>query len=342
MKTPRSFAWLSLGVLLACGRESASRPAPAGPPVQVAAYRVGAAAGREWYEAAGTVRALHRAELATRLTGTIQTVRVRAGDRVAAGQLLLTLDAGSPQAGLSQARAALELATITLKRMERLYADSAIPAAQLDAARAAHAQAESQARAAEVDVGYGGLRAPFSGVVTARLADPGDLAVPGRPLLVIEGAGAKEIVIGVPDDLLGGIRPGMRMAIRIGAGEQLMEAQVTAVVPVADPETRTAEVRLSAPADLTTGASAVAQIPLGGVRGLRVPATALIHRGQLVGVLLFAADSTLRLRWIRIGRLEGAGAEVLAGLAAGDLIALQPDALDDGTRALPRLAPSVP
>jgi len=337
MKTLNSLVLLSLVAALACGKESASPP-DAVAPVEVAAYRICADAASDHYDAAGTVRALRRAELATRLMGTVQTVRVRAGDRVTAGQLLLTLDADAPRAGLSQARSALELASLTLTRMERLYADSAIPAAQLDAARAAQAQAEGQARAAEVEVGYGGLRAPFPGIVTARLADPGDLAAPGRPLLVIEGAGDREIVVGVPDDLLGGIRLGMRVPVRIGAGDQLVEARVTAVVPVSDPDTRTAEIRLAAPPGLTSGASAVAQFPLGAARGLRVPVGALLRRGQLVGVLLFAPDSTLRLRWIRIGRLEATSAEVLAGLQENDLIAARPDSLRDGIRARPRLS----
>ena len=333
---------LTMVVGLACNRGTAGTPVSAGPPAEVTAVQVMTGAGREAYEAAGTVRAVHRAELATRLMGTIESVRVRAGDRVTAGQLLLTLDAGSPQAGLTQARAALELANLTLRRMERLYADSAIPAAQLDAARNAQAQAEGQARVAQVEVGYTALRAPFAGVVTARLADPGDLAAPGRPLLVIEGGGAKEITVGVPDNLLGGIRPGMSLPVRVGAGDQLVEAQVIAVVPVSDPDTRTAEVRLTAPAQLTSGASAVARFPLARARGIRIPARALIRRGQLVGVLLFAPDSTLRLRWIRIGREEGGTAEVLAGLREGDLIASQPDSLSDGARARPRLPTGAP
>ena len=75
----------------------------------------------------------------------------------------------------------------------------------------------------------------------------------------------------------------------------------------------------------------------GSASGIRVPVGALVRRGQLTGVFLFAADTTVRLRWIRIGRVEGDMAEVLAGLQDGDLIALQPDSLTDGARMRPRL-----
>ena len=337
MKSFRSSLLLPVAAALACGPAPGGTPVTAGPVVEAAAHLVASSAGSVRYEAAGTVRAVRRVELATRLMGTIETVRVRAGDRVRAGQLLLTLEAGSPEAGLAQARAGLDLATRTLRRMERLYADSAVPEAQLDAARSAHAQAEGQVRAAQVEVGYAGLHAPFAGVVTARLAEPGDLAAPGQPLLVIEDAGAREIVVGVPDDLLGGIRIGLVVPVRIGAGERRVDARVIAVVPVSDPGSRTAEVRLTAPAGLPSGASAVAEFPVGSAGGLRVPAGALVRRGQLVGVFVFAADSTVRLRWIRIGRVEGGTADVLAGLEDGDLVALRPDSLTDGARARPRL-----
>jgi hypothetical protein len=76
---------------------------------------------------------------------------------------------------------------------------------------------------------------------------------------------------------------------------------------------------------------------VGSAGSIRIPAGALIRRGQLVGVFVFGADSTVRLRWIRIGRIEGGTAEVLAGLEDGDLVALRPDSLRDGARAWPRV-----
>lgn len=338
----RSLGGLSLLVLAACGREVPPRPGLGGPVAETPAYRLAAGTAAFRYDAVGSVRAARRAELATRLMGTVQTVRVRAGDRVAAGQTLLTIDAGSPDAGLAQARAGLDLATRTLRRMERLYADSAVPAAQLDAARAAHAQAEAQAGAAAVEVGYAGIKAPFSGVVAARMADPGDLAAPGQPLLVIEDTDAMEIVIGVPEELVAAVKPGLRFPVRLGSAERRVEARVTTVVPVTDPGSRTVEVRLAAPAGTTSGTSAIAEIPLAPGTGLRVRSESLVRRGQLTGVFLLTPDSTARLRWVRVGRADAAGVEVLSGLAEGDIVALRPDSLRDGGRARPRFEGSRP
>jgi hypothetical protein len=96
-------------------------------------------------------------------------------------------------------------------------------------------------------------------------------------------------------------------------------------------------VRLSGPAALTPGLAAVAELPAGGRSALEVPASAIVRRGQLEGVFLFAPDSTLRLRWIRLGRERDSTVEVLSGLVPGDLVALEASRARDGLRAWPQL-----
>jgi RND family efflux transporter MFP subunit len=334
----RRSAFLLLLAGVSCRGAPESSP-PRAAPQEVAVLRLTSLATESRYAAPGVVRAVREAELATRLMGTVERVLVRAGDRVAQGQVVLTLDAASADAAIRQARAGHDLAERTLRRMERLVADSAAPLAQLDAARAAEAQASSQVRAAEVDHGYASLRAPFAGTVTARLADPGDLAAPGRVLLRVADATAREIVVGVPDDVAAGIRPGLVVPVRLGAGERRAEAKVTAVVPGAEAASRTVEVRLAAPAGATAGTTAVAEFPGAVGAGIQVPDSVVVRRGQLVGVYLLAPDSTVRLRWIRVGRIERGRTEVLAGLVAGDLVAAQPASLRDGAPARPRILP---
>jgi hypothetical protein len=97
------------------------------------------------------------------------------------------------------------------------------------------------------------------------------------------------------------------------------------------------EVRLSGPAGLAPGLAAVADLPAGDRSALEIPASAITRRGQLEGVYLFAPDSTLRLRWIRTGRLRDSTVEVLSGLLAGDLVALDASRARDGVRARPQL-----
>ena len=322
---------------IACAPAQPAERAPARVVEQVPAARVESADASGRYRAAGTVRAARRAELSTRIMGRVESVRVRAGDIVRPGQLLLTVERASLTAAERQAAAALMQATATLRRTERLYADSAAPLVQLEAARTAHAQAEAQAASVRADMAYADIRAPFAGLVVSRLADPGDQAVPGEPLLVVEDGTAREIVVTVPDELREQLRPGQIATVRIGSGERRHSARILAVVPGADPRSPTVEVRLAGPKDLAPGLAAVVELPAAGRSGMDVPMSAIVRRGQLEGVFLFAPDSTLRLRWVRTGRSTDSTVEVLSGLLTGDLVALDAAKARDGLRAQPLL-----
>jgi RND family efflux transporter MFP subunit len=334
---------MAVGLLAAtvgCGPEDqGSAKPPAGEPVAVPAVRVAAPGGLDTYRAAGTVRAARRADLATRMMARIETVRVRSGDRVRAGQVLVTLERGAVEAAGSQAAAGLELAATNLRRMERLYADSAVPVAQVEAARAAYRQARGQADQASAELGYASLTAPFDGVVSARSADPGDLAAPGQPVLVIEDTGAREIVVGVPAGWAASLTSGRAVTALVGADETPVGARIAAVVPSADPLSRTVEVRLTTAASLTPGLTAVVELPVPGRAAgeLLVPQTAVLERGELTGVFLITPDSTARLRWIRLGRVVGPDVAVASGLVAGDVVVLRPGQVRDGDRVRPLL-----
>lgn len=307
-------------------------------PADVPAARVTALETGGLYRAAGTVRASRRAELSTRLAGRIESVRVRAGDAVRSGQLLLTLERAAQSAAEGQAESALELATANLRRLERLHRDSAAPLVQLEAARNAFAQAQGQVQAVRADLAYTDIRAPFDGRIASRLADPGDLAGPGQPLLIVEDASRREIVATLPDELRERVRPGQELAVELGDGRRRITARVLAVVTGADPRSPTVELRLAGPPGLTSGLAAVAEIPTAGRAALVVPSSAVVERGQLQGVFLFAPDSTLRLRWIRAGRVRGDSVEVVSGLVEGDLVALRAEGARDGLPARPQLA----
>jgi RND family efflux transporter MFP subunit len=334
---PRTRAFLIPLAAMACSPAQPAERAPAAVAEQVPAARVASADAAGRYRAAGTVRAARRAELSTRIMGRVETVRVSAGDVVRPGQLLLTVERASLTAAQQQAAAALAQATASLRRTERLYADSAAPLVQLEAARTAHAQAEAQAGAVRADLAYAEIRAPFAGLVVSRLADPGDQAAPGQPLLVVEDRTAREIVVTVPDELRAQLRPGQIASVRIGSGERRYSARILAVVPGADPRSPTVEVRLSGPEELAPGLAAVVELPASGHSAMLVPGSAITRRGQLEGVFLFAPDSTLRLRWIRTGRSTDSTVEVLSGLLAGDLVALDAARARDGVRADPLL-----
>jgi RND family efflux transporter MFP subunit len=208
--------------------------------------------------------------------------------------------------------------------MDTLLAQDAVAPAQRDQAHLGLAQADASlamAEAALADVetaaGYARIVAPFDGAVVMRSVDPGDLAAPGQPLLVVESTGARDAVLAVPADLAAGIHPGDSLWIA-GGGERVA-VTVRAVAGGADAATRTVEVRATVPADWPTGVTVTGLIPAGRRAGVSIPATAVVRRGQLTGVRVVSGDQTV-LRWVRLGRTLGDRVEVLSGLQPGERI----------------------
>lgn len=325
--------------IVGCTEHDGSPEVPGPEYVTVETIRLGEAVGTEAYAAIGSVRASKRAELATRMMARIERIDVRAGDRVQKGQVLVTLERGAVAAARRQSAAGFDLASANLRRMERLYADSAIPLVQLEAARTSFEQAKGQAEAATAELAYTSIAAPFDGVISARYADPGDLAAPGQPVVVIEDAGAREIVIGVPEHMARELRPGRELVASVGSDAAQTLARVSAVVPSTDALSRTVEVRLMTDARLTPGEAVTVRVPL--VRSdallLSVPRSAIVTRGELTGVYLVGTDSIARLRWIRIGRGSSDSLQVISGLVSGDVVVLQAASLRDGLKVRPAI-----
>lgn len=274
-----------------------------------------------------TVRSERSAELATRVSSTIRRVTVDVGDRIGMGQLLIQLDDADAGAGVARAEADLELARRYHARIEALERDGAATGQELDEAIARLRVAEAGARAARGDLDYAELRAPFAGVVTARYADPGDLAVPGRPLLELAGDG--DLVVEADLPARTSVPPGQTVYLEATAHPgSAWSAEITRVVPALDPTSQRYRVegRLTDPDGDPPVPNAAVTMTLtsGSDSVVVVPADAVFRRGQLTGVLV-VRDSILRLRWIRSGRGHGSSVEALSGLSAGDLVVRRPD-----------------
>ena len=273
------------------------------------------------------VRSEHTAELATRASGTIRRVLVDVGDAVREGQSLVLLDDADIRASVSRAEAGLELARRYHTRIEALERDGAATGQELDEATARLQVAEAGLHQARSGLDYAVLRAPFAGIVSARHADPGDLAVPGRSLLEISGTG--DLIIEA--DLSAHMSAVKGQPVRIQQttgpeGEWL--AVVTRVVPVLDRSTQRfrVEARLEATDEPLPLPNSVVALQVASERDsvLVIPADAVFSRGQLTGVFV-VRDSVLRLRWIRPGRETSSSVEVLSGLSPGDAVVRRPD-----------------
>lgn len=258
------------------------------------------------------IEAAREAHVATRTSGTLRSIPVDVGDRVRSGQVVAVLDGEDVSARIRAAEAQRALAEQTHGRVSRLAAQGAASQQELDQATAALEAATAAVAEARAQAGYVEVTAPFAGIVAARMADPGDLAVPGRPVLRIQGDGAVRVVADLPADAESLVAEGTAVTVA-GAGGTVA-ATVSRVVPALDPASRRFRVEARFEEASPWRPGAVVRMALQGAGGGSrwVPDDAVVRRGQLAGVFALERD-TVRLRWLRLGRRTDGAVEVLAG-----------------------------
>ena len=316
---------------LACGKHETPL-APALPAAQVRLAQAAADAGSGWI--AATLTAARRATLSTRMAASVRRVHVTEGQHVAAGALLVSLADEDLQSGLRAAQAAEAAAAAQHRRIEALLRqDAAIPA-EMDGAVTQLAQARAAVAQMQANIGYTQIRAPFAGVVQARLVDEGAFVGPGTPLVELEGQGALELVGTLSEAEARGLKIGARLPFE--ADGQAGTAEITALATGGDPVSHrgTIRARVLKGVALRTGSFArirlpQTQDPAQGPGAVMVPASALVRRGELTGVFV-ARDGKAELHWLSLGEAQGAQVPVRAGLAAGETVIDQPGDLRDG------------
>lgn len=295
-----------------------------------------AAASSGIMTAPGTVVATEEAELATRISGTIRQVLADIGARVSEGAPVVTLDSEEIDARIRSAEAATQLARQWHQRIAALAADGVATAQELDDANARLEISEAALRDARAQRDYVSLRAPFDGVITARMADPGDLAVPGIPILKMIGTTSTKIEADLPAELAGRLAVGDPVDVYHPETARRYPAKLTRVVPAVERTSRRFRVEARFQPDSTRLPSippgAFVRIELGEPTTITrwIPADVLVTRGQLEGVFVVDGDE-LRLRWVRLGQRLGETVELLAGTGTDALLVRAPAAhLVDG------------
>jgi RND family efflux transporter MFP subunit len=368
------FATVGVLALAACGgAPSHETAAPAGAPIAVTTAAVALAEWPALYEAGGVVRARQLAVVSSRVVAPVTEVRVRAGDRVRRGQVLVVLDGRELQAhaarasaaasgsslGLEAAQAehqaataALTLARASFARVSGLKEKNSATAQELDEAQAALSGAEARAagaraRVAEaeqgvaaarasqdataVGVSYTVLTAPFDGLVAARHADPGTLAAPGSPLLTIEDTQAHRLEAAVDGAQARLVSVGSDAEVRLDGGDW-QRARIAEVEHL-DPRRHSFLIKVDLPQSETVRSGQFGRVRVAGPvrQALTVPANAVVRRGQLAFVFVVAGDGAARLRMVSTGESRDGRVEVLAGLADGEAVVMNPPAtLEDG------------
>lgn len=327
IRSAMSCAAVLLG-LCGCGAAPSGTAAGAAPSRPPAAVQVAAAAFIERASVEllpGTVRPLRSAVLEARVPGGVGRIPAVPGQQVASGDTLVELDAQELAARRDQARALAAQAAADFERARALYDKQAMTKAEFDAVQARANGSAAAAAEAAIMAGYTVIAAPFAGVVVRRHVEVGDLLSPGRAVVEIEDPSAPRLEVEVPESLSGGLDLGTRLRAQVPAAGLDAEAPVVEIIPAVDPVSRSVLVKLALPAGtkgLRTGQFGRAAITVAGGRMLAVPAAAVVARGQLDAVFVIK-DGVARMRLVRLGAADGGRISVRAGLAEGEVVAVE-------------------
>ncbi len=327
--------WLAAAATAAVAQE----PVAQEPVVQTVAVRAGAV--DVGLELDGTLQAVRQSTVAAQVPGNVVQLLVRAGDAVRAGQVIARIDERDAQASLArsdaavaQSQAELTNAQAHYERNRQLRAQGFVSQAALDiaesqfrAAQAGQRQAQAGRSQAALARSFTSVTAPYDGLVLATHVEAGDLAAPGRAIVTLYAPQPIRALAYVPASQQALARASQRVQVRLPSGDWVTPATVTGL-PGADPVSQTVEFRLELPAGAVAGAvpgqSVRVRFAGGSAERLTLPAAAVLRRGELIGVYV-ARGEAFMLRAVRVGADHGeAGVEVLAGLQAGERVAIDP------------------
>jgi RND family efflux transporter MFP subunit len=326
--------------LAACGEQSTPKPAPPGESLKTATVELRDVELTTSAEA--VMEAVRQSTVSAQISGRVVELRFDVGDYVKKGDVIVRIDERSAaraleasEAQVLEAQAALANARAQYERSKQLLSQKFISQAALDQAEAAYKAAQARvsalvagAGAAATERSFATVIAPYSGVVSARHVELGEMATPGRPLMTGFDPSTLRVVATVPQAQVAAIQAGGKARIEIPSLGRWVDVKSMTIVPQADPRTHTLRIRLDLPAEVrgvVPGVYARAHFVVGKAPRLLVPRTAVLRRSEVTGVYVVDSEGRARLRQVRLGSAgDEASIEVLAGLKPGERVALEP------------------
>ncbi len=333
------FAVLISGALAPQAR--AANPVPAAQAVSADAYILAYRDVPNVISAEGVVEAVRQSTLAAQIAGQIVELKVKVGDSVKAGQVLVRIDpraaeqvVSGSQSQLAEAQAGLTNALRSYERNKQLFAQKFISKAGLDQAELDYKAAQARVGALQANAGqattaktFTTITAPYAGVVAATPIEVGDMATPGRALVTVFDPASMRVIATLSQSSLRDVKLELPVQVEVPAAKSRLTAKQVTLVPLADSRTHTARLRLELDnaAGLLPGQFARAYFTTGVARKLAIPERAVLRRSEVTAVYVLGAGGQPQLRQIRVGEASPDGyVEVLAGLREGERIAQEP------------------
>jgi len=291
---------------------------------------------RSRIEVVGTIEAIESASISALISGQIIELPVVLGSKVQKGDVLVRISAGDISAKVLQAEAQLSQARRNLARENKLQKQGASTQETVKSLRDIARIAEGAYKEAKTMLDYTTITAPFSGTITNKIVNTGDLASPGKPLLQIENGERLQVLAQVPEAFLLKVSTGDMLSIEIPAANITLTGEVAEVAPAANPMSRTAPVKINIESgpDLRVGQFARVSLEGVGESSLMLVESGVLLKGQLE--IVFVVDEkekVARMRLIKTGASHDGEIEILSGLESGELVVVSNiDKLQDGQK----------
>lgn len=294
--------------------------------------------------ASGQVEASQTANISTRIMGYITKVYVKVGDAVKQGQLLFTVSSTDIQAkraqtdaAVTQAEAVYASAQKDYERFTALYKLQSASAKELDNATLQYNTAKASVDAARqmrnevnAQMQYTNVTAPFTGVVTQKILDAGNMASPGMPVLALEQSGNLQVSATIPETQIDGIKQGGDVTVNIKSLNKTFRGNITQISPSSQFTGGQYIIKISIPAEARQGIyagmyvnvsipSSKPALNTASSNNILVPASCIVYKDELAGLYTISEQKQAMLRWVRLGKTYGDKIEVLSGLDKDEL-----------------------
>ena len=303
-------------------------------PVKVKINTIALENNNSFLSASGKIEAVKSTNLSTKMMGYVDKIQVKVGDKVSKGQLLLRINSADISAKLAQVNAGITEATVAYNNAEKdynrftvLFNDNSASQNELDDMTAGYNMAKARLEASKqmknevnAQLAYTNIRAPFSGIITNKFINTGDMAIPGMSLLDMEAPGNFQVITMLPESEISQIKKSTEVNVIVKSIGKTVKGKVVEVSASSKNTGGQYLVKIAldkTPVKLLSGMFATTQFPIEkrtASTAILIPTEAIVNKGQLTGIYTVSQSNTALLRWLRLGRINGDQIEVLSGL----------------------------
>ncbi|QTY27390.1 efflux RND transporter periplasmic adaptor subunit [Flavobacterium sp. CS20] len=296
----------------------------------------------------GMLSAEQMSTLKTRQAGYVKNIFVNVGDEVQKNQKLIQIDSEElnaqkkqAQAAVNQAQKQFDLAQKNLKRFERLRQSKSVSDSEFEqvelkfqSAQSGLESAKQQLNQVQSMMSYTSIKAPFSGKISQKLIQVGDMAMPGMPLLTLSSSNQLEVKSTVSESQINSIKKGQNVQIEIPSIGKVYSGKITEVSNSSESSNSQYFVKsifTEKPEKALAGMYANISVKAPQTNSqyenasIRIPRFAIVQKNGLQGVYVVGKSDTALLRWIKTGSADEETIEVLSGLSANDKIIIDAD-----------------